>query len=186
MAVKAKKKTKVIAKAKKPELIDPRQIAFVSGYTDPKSPTYGNAYASAIAAKYSESYAKSITLHIPEAISEIIGNDRRVMMAEKHLDEVLEMPVLVQAMGAFGPLVKKIPTGKFKTVKNKKTGKEEKQPIMREEPIMVHNTKLIAEKTKVADIVLPALKKAVYGKQAGVKVGFNFNITPSSGREQFS
>lgn len=165
MTTKAKKapaKGKALAKAKK-EIIDPRQIAFITGYQDPKSPTFGNAYASAVAAKYSESYAKSITVLMPDSLSEIIGNDRRVKMAEKHLDEVLGLSHITQAMGAFGPLF------------DKKTKK----------PIMVANTGIIKEKTKVAEIVLPALKKDLYGKQS-TKIGFNFNITPSSGKQQFS
>jgi len=172
------KKALVKVKKEKPEIIDPRQIAFAAAYTDPQSPTYGNAYASAIAAKYSDSYAKKITLSMPEAVSEIIRNDRRVMMAEKHLDEVLEVPILVQAMGAFGPLFEKIPTGK-----KRKDGTE---IFKRGKPIMVHSTSIMKEKSKVAEIVLPALKKDLYGKQPGVKVGFNFNISPSSGKERYA
>lgn len=162
-----------------PEIVDPRQLAFISGYQDPASPTFGNAFQSALAAGYSESYAKNITIQMPDAIVEKLGNDARVKKAEAHIDEVLDVPILVQAMGAFGPLFERIPTGK----KNKKTGEE---IYKRGKPIMVHSTSLMKEKSKIVEIVLPALKKNLYGKEHGGKVAFNFNINPSGGRERYA
>lgn len=172
----ATKAVAVVKKKNKPEIIDPRQIAFLAAYTTPDSPTYGNAYKSAIEAKYSESYAKSITVQMPEGISEILGNDARVKKAEAHIDEVLDVPILVQAMGAFGPLFERIPTKRI----NKKTG----EPVYRRgDPIMVHSTSIMKEKSKIVEIVLPALKKDLYGKQnTGKPVGIQINIIPARDR----
>lgn len=178
----AKAKNKI--KAVIPELVDPRQGKFIAFYTDPKSETYSNAYQSAVCAGYAPQYAESITSQrpkwLPEALSEALGNKRKVELAKKHIDEVLGIPILVQAMGAFGPLVKKIPTGKFHMVRERGKKKKVKREIMDEEPIMVYAPSLIKEKTKVTEMALEALDAATYGKKP--RVGFNFNFTADRGR----
>lgn len=144
---------------------DPRQSVFLAFYLDPKSETYSNALQSALKAGYAQEYAESITAQMPAWLSESLGDNQRVLKAQQHLDEVLEVPILVQAMGAFGPITKKIPTGKFKFITKK--GKRVKAQIFREEPIMVYSTSIMREKNKVAEFVLPALARARYGKELG-------------------
>lgn len=146
-------------------VVDPRQAVFLAAYIDPESPTWSNAKQSALKAGYSEEYADNIMSLMPAWLSDNIGDDRRVRMAERHLDEVLAVPILVPAMGAFGPIVKKIPTGRFKIVT--KRGKKKKVPIFDEEPVMVYSTSIMREKNKVAEFALSGLKRAKYGKQTG-------------------
>lgn len=165
---------------------DPRQALFLSLYLDEKSPTFGNAYQSALSAKYSDAYAQHITSVLPEWLAENMRRRSFVDRAEKHFEEVLSVPILVQAMGAYGPLFKKIPTGKFKYVrkkilfgKQKGKFKKVKEEIFEQEPIMVYNTSLMKEKTKVAEVVAAAHDKEAYGKVAAQKtpsVKFNFNF----------
>lgn len=159
---------------------DPRQAAYLAFYLDPKSETYANSLQSALKAGYSQEYAESLRAQMPVWLSESLGDNRRVESAQKHIDEVLEIPILVQAMGAFGPLTKKIPTGKFKFVT--KNGKRKKVQIYDEEPIMVYSTSIMREKNKVVEFILPALSPARYGKnsspkQPGVIVPIQINIT---------
>lgn len=150
---------KVVA-VKKKDVLDPRKADFLTGYIDPKSPTYCNAFQSAIAAGYSKEYAQNITHLMPDWLSERIGQERRIRLAEKHLDEVLELPIEVQAMGAFGPII----------------DKESKQPVM------VKSMEVVKQKTKVTEFVLERLDKKNYGKDNSVKIGFNFNITDAKSR----
>lgn len=180
-AVKKKTPAKkaVVKKAKgKPrtavEKIDPRKAVFLTGYCDPKSPTYGNAYASAIAAKYSESYAKSITVQMPGSISEILGNEKRIAKALAHVDEVLDLPLEHQVIGAFGPLYEKRVTYVTKQLKN---GKKKKVKSIEKVPVMTINTTRIKEKTKVAELTLTSLKRDEWGKKEHDKgTTFVFNM----------
>lgn len=172
MATKAKSKAPAKTKAKgkprvrtkaivrvKPEIIDPRQTSFLSGFLDPASPTYANALQSALAAGFAQEYAESITYQMPKWLSESLGKEATKSLAQKHLDEVLTLPIRTQAMGAFGPLVDK---------KSKK-------------PIMVINTSIIKQKNDMAKFALEGLDRANYGRQTS-KIGINFNITPSKDR----
>ncbi len=165
---------------------DPRQALFLSSYIDPRSPTFGNAFQSALAAKYSEDYALAIKSQMPDWLSENLaklGDQKRVFMAEQHLDEVLNLPILIPAMGAFGPLTKKIPTGKFKMVRGKR------KKIFKEEPIMVYSTSLIKEKTKATEITLEGLAKERYGKTkpgGGNALVFNFNQMRNQDKQKYS
>ncbi len=165
---------------------DPRQALFLSLYLNPKSKTFANAYQSAMAAKYSEAYSAQITAVLPDWLVENMRQRSFVEKAEQHFREVLEVPILVQAMGAFGPLFKKIPTGKFHMVRRKmKKGRDKgkfkfvKEEIFYEEPIMVYNSSFMKEKTKVAEIVSAAHDKATYGKNLpkvkATQFNFNFN-----------
>lgn len=169
----APKRTRAPRKQKR---ADPRQITFFVGYTDPESPTYSNAYQSAIAAGYSETYAKNITSRIPDRVAEIVRSELRVKKWEHHFDEVLEMPIITQAMGAFGPLFDHIPTGEFEDIFNKKTKKIERKEVMRKEPIMTYNTSRIKEKTKAGEVILSALKPSVYGKKSSPTQAIQINF----------
>jgi hypothetical protein len=146
---------------------DPRQSLFLVNYLDPQSETFSNALQSALKAGFSQQYAESIMSLMPEWLSEKLGDSRRIQQAERHLDQVLELPILIPAMGAFGPIVKKIPTGKYKTITKK--GKKKRVEIFEEEPIMVWSTSLIKEKSKVAEFALSGLARSRYGKDGGGK-----------------
>lgn len=151
---KAPKRIRAVVIKEKKELLDPRQALFLNAYIDPKSKTFGNAYQSALGAGYSENYATTITAKAPEWLEENGRRERRIALAEKHLDEVLDLPIKVQAMGAFGPIV------------DKKTKK----------PVMVNSMEVVKQKTKVMEFALERLDKKNYGKDSGVKIGFQFNI----------
>lgn len=70
--------------------LTPQQQLFLKGYTDPKSPTFGNALQSALKAGYSEEYANNITSLMPDWLSENIGKSKMVMKAERNLDMALD------------------------------------------------------------------------------------------------
>lgn len=179
VATKRKSKGKSIVATDKKEVLDPRQAMFLSRYLDPKSDTFSNALQSALAAGYAPEYAQSITAQMPswlsESISENISKQYRISRAEKHLDEVLDLPIIMQAMGAFGPLFEKVES----RVKGK-NGKMKK--VVKKIPIMVPNTGIIKEKSKIAQFALEALDKATYGKSTGTKLSFTFNAAGARAR----
>lgn len=181
----AKNGTRKRKPKEKQELLDPRQISFLQFYTDPGSDTYANAKQSAIKAGFSEAYADNITHLLPQWLSDSIGQEATKALAQRHVDEVLQVPILVPAMGPFGPITRKIPTGKFKKVrkKNKKTGEYEivDVEIMDEEPVMVYSSSLMDKKSKIAMFALESLDPR-YKKDRGPKIGFQFNITPNRDR----
>lgn len=180
----AQKKKASSKKEDKPaiERLDPRKAVFLAAYSDPKSPTYANAYASAKKAGYSDSYAKTITTQMPERVSEILGNERRVLKALQHVDEVLDVPIETQAMGAFGPLYEKRETFITKTLRN---GKTKRVKHVEKIPIMTISTSRMKEKTKVAELALQALKREQWGKTTNdTKNTFIFNMAPI--REHYS
>ena len=158
-----KRKSTVITRTNQYTAPDPRQALFLTYYLDPNSETFSNALQSALKAGYAQEYAESLTAKMPDWLAESVGKESRIKQAEKHLDEVLTVPILVQAMGAFGPLFKKIPTGKFKYVT--KRGKRRRVEIFDEEPIMVYSTSLIKEKSKVMEFTLSTLARKTYGKE---------------------
>lgn len=166
-----------------PEYIstDPRKALFLRMYFDKESPTWGNAKQSAIRAGFSEEYADCITYQKPKWFTDFGQQQNFVDLAEGHLREVLTLPNVSQAMGAFGPLVKRIPTGKFEYKKIK--GKRKKVEIFLEEPIIVPNTSVIKVKNEAAKLVLPAYNPA-YAKNAGPRVSFNFNV--KAARERYN
>lgn len=86
-------------------LLDPRQLKCWSYYVNPKSKTFGNATQSAIRAGYEPDYADQIT-----TVEWFKGKVRRLNLlskAEIVLEDTLDMPHVVPAMGAFGPIVDK-------------------------------------------------------------------------------
>lgn len=80
--------------------MDPRQKLCWELYINPKSETFSNAYQSAMKAGYEEATAAQIT-----TLNWFMEKCRRVNMlnkAEKVLDEMLEMPVLVNKIKGYG------------------------------------------------------------------------------------
>lgn len=70
--------------------LTPQQQLFLKGYTDPKSPTFGNALQSGLNAGYSREYSESITAQMPGWLSENLGRSKMVMKAERNLDMALD------------------------------------------------------------------------------------------------
>lgn len=171
-------RTKVVVTKDEPEITDPRQIAFLSGFLDPGSPTYSNALQSAIAAGFSETYADNILHLMPDWLSGTIGKESTKALAQRHLDEVLQLPIHTQAMGAFGPIFTKEESFANKKLKN---GKTKKVKVIKKVPVFVINTSIIKQKNDLAKFALEGLDRANYGKQTA-KIGFNFNITPNKDR----
>jgi len=163
------------------DLTDPRKALFLRLYFDRESPTWGNAKRSAIQAGFSLEYADVITYQKPKWFSNFLEQQDFVQLAESHLREVLQLPNVAQAMGAFGPISRKIPTGKYEYKKVK--GKKKRVEIMIEEPVIVPNPSVIKVKNEAAKIVLPAYNPA-YAKSAGPKVSFNFNV--KAARERYN
>ena len=160
-------------------LDDPRKALFLQLYLDRESPTFGNAKQSAIQAGYDEDYASQITYQRPKWFLEFLRQQQFVDLAEAHLREVLMMPNVTQAMGAFGPL-EKTETIKEDTGEVYKTGKRKGQPKLKNKkikvPILVRDVSMIKEKTAAAKIVLPAHDPEVYGKKDGPKLSFTYNV----------
>jgi len=71
-------------------LLTPQQEAFLKGYTDPKSVTFGNALQSALKAGYSQEYAESITYKMPDWLSENVGKGNLLDKANKNLEMALD------------------------------------------------------------------------------------------------
>lgn len=135
---------------------DPKHQLFEAYYTNPQSPSFGNARKSAMGAGYTKSYADNL-LHLrPKWISDIIGRMDTAKMAQRarqNLEEDLNMSIIEQAMGAFGPIFA--------------TDKEGKKTI----PVMVRNSKFIEARQKatffVAEKIDPLFNKS---KPEGLKV----------------
>lgn len=142
---------------------DPRQALFLASYLDPKSITFSNALQSALQAGYSQEYAENLTHKMPAWLSEAVGNHAMLAKAERNLNEILDLPSVVPAMGMFGPITKKIPTGKFEKKLNKKTKKFDKVEIMEEEPVLVLNPKLISIKSDASKFIAERIGRRTYG-----------------------
>lgn len=162
--------------------MDPRKALFLRMYFDRESPTWGNAKQSAIHAGFSHEYADVITYQKPKWFADFVSNQDFVQLAESHLREVLQLPNVAQAMGAFGPISRKIPTGKYEYKKVK--GKKKKVQIFLEEPVIVPNTSVIKVKNEAAKLVLPAYNPAYAKSAGGPKVSFNFNV--KAARERYN
>lgn len=73
------------------EELNPKQIAFLTNYNDPKSETFGNALQSALKAGYSQDYADNIMALMPNWLSENIGRRKRMLQkAELRLETALD------------------------------------------------------------------------------------------------
>ena len=90
--------------------LDPRQLSMLEFYMDPKSPTFCNIRQSSIRAGFGEEYAVHVG-QTPWFQDAQITRKEMLMKAERNLNEALDLDVVEQAVGAFGPLVEK-DTGK--------------------------------------------------------------------------
>lgn len=72
------------------ELLNPQQELFLQNFLDPKSPNFGNYRQSAMKAGYSQDYADNISVQMPEWLFNNLGKSRKVIKAEKNLDDALD------------------------------------------------------------------------------------------------
>ena len=72
------------------ESLSPKQVAFLTNYLDPESETFSNALKSALKAGYAQEYAENITHLMPEWLSDRLGDEYKVSLAEKNLETALE------------------------------------------------------------------------------------------------
>lgn len=146
--------TKTPTKKKNIQITDPRQQSYLAYFFDPKSPTYSNTLQSALKAGFSQEYAENLTSLMPNWLSDYIGKQKASTLlekAERNLDEMLDLPSKIQAMGAFGPLYNKVITG---------SGKKKK---VRKIPIMVHAVGLLKIKNDTSQFVAERIGRKVYG-----------------------
>lgn len=122
---------------------DPRQALFLSYYLDPKSKTFSNALQSALKAGFSEEYASVLTSQMPDWLSDKLSKLNMLTKAERNLDEIMDLPNMVQAMGAFGPIFE---------------GKGEHK-----KPVMTYATGLLKVKADVSKFVAERVGKDKYG-----------------------
>jgi len=158
---------------------NPRQALFLQLYFDHRSPTWGNAKQSAIAAGFSEEYADVITYQQPKWFSDFIGQQDIASLIEKHVAEVLNLPTVTQAMGAFGPITTTETIKVEKTFKNGKTRLVNKKIKV---PVYVPNINVIKEKTAVMKIAAPAHNPEKYGKKTGGNNNFFFDMRQTKER----
>lgn len=167
-------------------VLTPQQALFLQCYYDHQSPTWGNARQSALRAGFTDEYACSITYKMPKWWAEFVGKSSLIEKIERHFLEVLSMPNITQAMGAFGPIEKKEVIIE-ETGEVYKSGKKKGQPKTRKRtiktPVYVPNIPLIKAKNEAAKIAAPAHDPDRYGrKQGGNK--FVFNMAPD--RERYA
>lgn len=70
--------------------LNPQQETFLKNFLDPKSLNFGNYRQSAMAAGYSQDYADNISVQMPEWLFNSLGKSRKVIKAEKNLDDALD------------------------------------------------------------------------------------------------
>ena len=160
-------------------VLQPRQALFLQLYHDPQSPTWGNAKQSALKAGYGESMANQITYLRPQWFVDFCRQASLIDKIEAHFTEVMNMPNITQAMGAFGPLERK-ETIIEETGEVYKSGKKKGQPKTKKRtikvPVMVPNVSIIKVKNDVSKIAAPAHDPDRYGKKANTN-NFIFNMT---------
>lgn len=160
-------------------ILSPQQALFLQLYYDRESPTWGNAKRSALAAGFSESMANQITYLRPQWFVDFCRQNSLIEKIEEHFREVMNLPNVAQAMGAFGPL-EVTRTIIEETGEVFKSGKKKGQPKTRrvkvKEPVYVPNVAIIKAKNEVAKIAAPAHDPDRYGKKAGNNNKFVFNM----------
>ena len=70
--------------------LNPQQETFLKNFLDPKSANFGNYRQSAMSAGYSQDYADNISVQMPEWLFNQLGKSRKVIKAEKNLDDALD------------------------------------------------------------------------------------------------
>jgi hypothetical protein len=150
---------------------DPRQAFFLSYFLDPKSETFSNCYQSAIKVGFSEAYAKVLTSQMPDWLSEKLREielDSMVLKAKRNLDLILDIPHIVPAMGAFGPVYQKVET-RVKGKNGRMKKKIEKVAVMKVDP------SILKIKKDTSEFVAERLDKNFRrDKGEGGKFQFNF------------
>lgn len=139
--------------------LNPRRAAFVAYYLDPKSQTRGNAKQSAILAGFEETYANNILVNLPPWLKEKMEAYQAqglLAKAERNLENMLDMEVREQAMGAFGPIYEKVPIGK------KIRGKKQK---FKQVAVMKDNIGKMKIKADVSTFVAKTVGRKVYGSE---------------------
>jgi len=160
---------------------DPRKALFLRLYFSRTSRTFGNAKQSAIQAGFSEEYADNITVLRPKWLSDFIGRQDFVSLAEDHLREVLMLPNIAQAMSAFGPVYEKVESFEWKTLRN---GKMKKVKRVEKVPVLTPNPAIIKVKNEASKIILPAHDPDRYGSKKGGSGTFVFNLIAA--RQRYS
>jgi len=158
---------------------DPRQALFLKQYYDNTSPTWGNAKQSAIAAGFDYDYACQITYRKPKWWLDFVSQQDISSLMEQHVHEVMSIPVVQQAMGAFGPITKteiiKEEAGVYKTGPKKGQVKYKNTKI--KTPVMVVNLQVAKVKTEVMKLAAPAHNPDKYNRnKAGGGNNFIFNM----------
>lgn len=175
----------VVEKRAEEIVTDPRRALFLQLYYDRESPTWGNAKQSAISAGFDDDYANQITYRKPEWWLGMVRQSDIGSLIEQHVTEVLNMPIVTQAMGPFGPIMK-TETIVEETGEVYKTGPRKGQPKTRKKkikvPILVRDVSMIKEKTAVAKIAAPAYDDRY--KKANNTNNFIFNMTED--RQRFA
>lgn len=144
-------------------MVDPRQSLFLANFLDTKSPTFSNALQSALSAGYAQEYAESITSQAPDWLTERLGelnSENMLRKAERNLDEMLDLPTKVQAMGQFGPIWEVKPS--------------KKNPVGK--PVMTFAPTLIKIKTDTSQFVAERLGKKKYGSKGDTNVNLQVNV----------
>lgn len=163
---------------------DPRQQLFLAHLLDPKSITFSNVLRSALAVGYSETYANNLTVQMPRWLSENLGRVSMLQKAEHNLENVLEMPTRVQALGAFGPIFAK----EVRKVKVKlKNGKTVLRNKVARVPVMKQDVGLLKIKTDTSEFIAERIGREVYGRNvADPTVQNNFFIFDDSQRKRIA
>jgi len=133
-------------------LADPRQALFLAYYIDPKSESFGNATQSGLRAGFERTYAENLKNKMPYWLSrkvEDFKSNRLLEKAERNLEEIMDLPSKIQAMGAFGPIYTKEGKGK----KAKKV------------PIMVYSSGLLKVKNDASKFVAEKIGRGKYAKE---------------------
>ena len=146
--------------------LDPRQALLLAYLLDPKSQTFGNYRGSAILAGYEENYADQMSADPPAWLVGRVRNTQQFRMlekAERNLNEMLDLPSEVQAMGAYGPVFEKKRVKQKKTLKN---GKKKEVFVIKKVPVMIPATGLLKIKNDVSQFVAERIGREVYGKEA--------------------
>lgn len=144
--------------------LDPRQSLFLAYYLDPKSQSFGNATKSAVLAGFEREYAENIMSLMPEWLSAKIGQYRKSAMlekAERNLDEMLDLPTMIPAMGAFGPLYEKVVSKKKVKLKN---GKTVLRNVTKKVRVMAYAGGLIKIKNDASQFIAERVGRDTYGK----------------------
>ncbi len=144
--------------------LDPRQSLFIAYYLDPKSQSFGNATESALLAGYEEEYARVVLSKMPDWLSQKVADYRSSRMlekAERNLDEILDLPTMIPAMGAFGPILQKVTVKKKVKLKN---GKTVLRNTIKKVPVMAYAGGLLKLKNDASQFVAERIGKKTYGK----------------------